>query len=187
MAKTKSAIYIIYEDNVRKAKDELSKLDCNSNTKCRIEDFKGLSGWVFEQTIQSELRKKLKSYNFEFSEQCKLNTQMLISNEPKKLKSNGIIDLKISNGIINDKVVFIEIKLSGLYNIKDVAKYEKYHDVIVSNPDYTYLYITAEESCAKYIKGIQHALEVKNSFFLDTGGINEWQRFADRIVEALNT
>lgn len=153
-----SELQDIYRKNIFDAKSQLNALNYCSKSGC---DCKGLSGWVFEQTIQDELKQILKPYNFQFSEQCKLNTE--------KLKSNGIVDLKISNGIMKDKVVFIEIKLSGLYSPHDVERYEKYQNVIVSNPNYTYLYITGGESYSKYIIGIQQALGPNNSFFFNKG------------------
>jgi hypothetical protein len=124
--------------------------------------FTGLSGWVFEQTIQYCLRRELKArkVEVEIAEQEKLQP---------RIKADLIIGCAV-----------IEIKQSGLYTRSAITKYEKYRKA-ANTRGLEYLFVTGGERYQPYRDGISKALGKENAFFLDTNG--EWKRFISRLVQ----
>ncbi len=151
----------LYDQNLSLAKVKLAEL----NVYCgRTPNFGGLSGWVFEQTIQYCLRKELngKGVKPEIAEQVSLG-------------GRAKADLVIGK-------MAIKIKTSGLFGMGDVERYRRYRGV-AQEMGLTYLFFTQTESYAPYHKGIVSALGAKNVFFLDEPG--NWNRFVTRIVREL--
>lgn len=176
MGNNKVLISIEFDKNLIKAKKKLKDLNFNRQDSV---DFKGLSGWVYEKTIQDCLKTRfeLDGHDFIFTEQCKLRTV--------DVDSKGIIDLKIENKV-NKKIVLIEIKTSGLFSANDPERYRVYNNVIGSNTNCTYLYITGHETCGTYKSKMQLYMGYDKSFFLDReDDIDEWERFVETIIAIL--
>ncbi len=124
----------------------------------------GLSGWVFEQAVQSCIKEELEAREstVDIGEQVPLGG---------KIKA----DLAVGT-------VAIEVKRRGLFGAGDMEKYRAYRQMANAN-GLEYLYITGQESYQPYRNRTVHALGRENAFFLDTPG--EWARFINRLVELL--
>lgn len=127
--------------------------------------FQGLSGWVFEQTIQSCLCEELKAVgiNAHFKEQ-------------EKLVGRAKVDL-----LIDDKIA-IEIKAGGIMDSDAANRYANYRDKAVRN-GWSYLYVTLQESHGPFRQAMTDAFKKGNAFFLDTLG--DWANLVDRLVTLL--
>ena len=152
----------LYSANNRAAISYLTQLEvfCGNEP-----HFTGLSGWVYEQTIQYCIRQELQGKKeVDISEQTKLG-------------SRGKADLQIGERVA------IEIKLRGLFSPKDITKYEKYRQV-ANSVGVQYLYLTSGESYKPYRDGIAKVIGAENTFFLDVRG--DWRRFIKRLLQLLN-
>ena len=100
-----AAISELCQRNLDRAKALLRKLEVFCGNDCKVG---GLSGWVFEQTVQYCLQKELKAQGIQQSitEQCGLGG---------KAKA----DLAIGS-------LAVEIKLKGLFGVADVERYGRY-------------------------------------------------------------
>lgn len=151
----------LYQRNLEDAKALLSKLEVFCGNDCNIG---GLSGWVFEQTVQYCLRQELAALGLHpsITEQCGLGG---------KAKA----DLAVG-------CLAVEIKLKGLFGSDQVERYGRYRQA-ANGRGLQYLFITKEESHGPYWQGIQKTLGTESTFFLDVSG--EWKRFVTRIVAEL--
>ncbi len=133
MAKfNESDIRHLFDLNLKQAERKLASLKfCSKKTP----EFQGLSGWVFEQTIQFCISKELKAKGIhpEFDEQ-------------KSLEGKARVDIVIN------KHVAIEIKLAGLFDGTAAARYHKYRKN-AEKLGYTYLYVTMQEGYGPYKPG----------------------------------
>ncbi|MEI6579543.1 MAG: hypothetical protein ACOYMF_17955 [Bacteroidales bacterium] len=170
-----------YNANIDETKRKLKKLPfCSPNEIA----FKGLTGWVFEQTFQKCLKEQLidrQKKEYEFEEQIKLSAICKGDN-----KSLGIVDLMIKNG---KKKLMIELKFGGFYGKDDGERYKKYRNNIKSIKDgsiYEYIYITGSETSPTYREKAKEAFEGANCFFFDEKAeIDSWEKLIKRITEFL--
>lgn len=103
----KKAIPGKYESNLKIAKAALASLEF-----CCSEEpsFQGLSGWVFEQTVQDCLRKQLNALGIRAEIQ-----------EQATLAGRARADLLIGSAVA------IEIKAKGLFDKNAASRYCRYH------------------------------------------------------------
>jgi hypothetical protein len=150
-----------YTDNLENANHALRNLDFARDS---IVNFKGLNGWVFEQTIRQclmdELRDKLDDIAFK---------------DQEKLTGRATIDLVVGR-------VAIEIKSGGLFS-DESEKYTKWR-VAAYSMGWDYLYITLDETYPPFKVSAKKAFGYENTFFLNDPG--SWSKFVNRVVE-LNT
>jgi hypothetical protein len=158
---TQSQVWKVYEDNLGSAEKALKRLQVFSG---RSPTFTGLTGWVFEQTIQYCLRSDLEARGLSFTIE-----------EQAKLGARGKADLLLGR-------VAIEVKLSGLFSEAGIATYRKYSK-LAHKARLDYLYITGGERYKHYRDGVASAVGPQNVFFLDTP--REWNRFVNRVVALL--
>lgn len=150
-----------YDYNLIQAQNKLKELEifCGEEPK-----FLGLNGWVFEKTIQSCIREEFRNQNIiaNFTEQF-------------PIESRKKVDLKINN-------VCLDIKVSGLYDKKEIKKHEERRNIIKSQ-NMEYIFLTGQETHEPYEKGIISIFGNEYSFFLfNRQRENEWQRFIDKLV-----
>ena len=100
-----STIWTLFDASLKRAKLNLSKLKVFCGRK---PNFAGLSGWVFEQTIQHCIKKELKVKRFA----VEIAEQVSVGGRAKA-------DLTVGKAAI-------EIKTSGLFGLSDVRRYRKY-------------------------------------------------------------
>ena len=155
------AIWKMHLRNLKQAKDKLAELEVYCN---KPPMFGGLSGWIFEQTIQTCLRKELEAFGChpEFQEDIRIG---------RKRADLGI-----------DNLIAVEIKSAGLFSKEEAERYGKYK-VSAAQNGLEYLFLTSGEHCAVYRHGIIEAVGTENVFFLDD--IKDWGRFVARITELL--
>jgi hypothetical protein len=127
----------------------------------REPNFAGLSGWVFEQTVQYCIRKELKDEEIE----AKIVEQVSLGGRAK-------VDLTVGK-------VAIEIKTSGLFGFSDVQRYQQYR-MLAEAKEFRYVFLTQGENYRPYRSGIIKALGNSNVFFLSTSG--EWARFVALLI-----
>jgi hypothetical protein len=151
-----------FESNLKTAKGSLASLEF-----CCSEEpsFQGLSGWIFEQTVQDCLRKELKALGIRAEIQ-----------EQASLGGRAAVDLLIGSAVA------IEIKAKGLFDRNAASRYCKYR-VAAEERGYCYLYLTLQESYLPYRKAMLEALGQENTFFLDTPG--DWSRLVKRAIQLL--
>ncbi|MDE3236444.1 MAG: hypothetical protein KGO81_10855 [Bacteroidota bacterium] len=163
----------IFNDNFIKASNVLKTLDFYSNRHTNEEiNFRGLVGWVFEETIFSCLNNELNSLNLrhELKVQFNLSSLFVIGK-----KSKGKADLYLHTDKQN---YLIELKHTGVFGIADYDKYRKYRE-IVNNNNFKYLYLTKGESYEKFVTECKNIFGSENAFFLDKDG--DWEKFINLI------
>jgi hypothetical protein len=151
----------LFESNLAEAKASLSKLSfCSTETP----NFKGLSGWVFEQTVVHCLGQELRSRGIHatFREQVSLGGRVTT-------------DLLVGN-------LAIELKAAGVFHKSAAIRYGKYKNA-AEKKGYSYLYLTLRETYHPYRQAMQVCLGNENAFFLDTRG--DWRRLVERITQEL--
>ncbi|MFZ1933539.1 MAG: hypothetical protein WCB27_21825 [Thermoguttaceae bacterium] len=155
-------IRTVFQRNLESAKSNLAELEVFCGRKA---DFGGLSGWVFEQTIQYCLQKELDARG--------LSHDM---KEQQPLDGRAKVDLLIGGRLA------IEIKSRGLFGRTDIERYRRYSEAAKQH-GLVYLFLTASESYQPYRDGIADAVGREGVFFLDVVG--SWDRFLMRIVNEL--
>ena len=155
------SIQKLHNKNLKKAKRLLTKLKVWCGEEPNIG---GLTGWVFEQTIQYCLTKefKAKGIKSEITEQHSLGGRVKA-------------DLLIGK-------VAIEVKSSGLFSLDEGEKYGRYKQAAVEL-GLKYLFVTQWEDSELYRKSIKSALGTKDVFFLNQP--KEWPRLVNRLVAEL--
>ncbi|MRR35596.1 hypothetical protein EG829_13145 [bacterium] len=162
-----STVNDFYEKNLEEAKTLLKSLPfC-----CGFQPaFSGLTGWVFEQTIQHCIRNELK----ELKLQAEIEEQVCLIGRAK-------IDLRVGK-------TAIEIKTSGLFSRDDILKYKRYQ-AEAETKGWRYILLSIGETTFR--EGIIDALGKDNVVLLyeRDGSWNpnsgEWQRFMKIIVEGV--
>jgi hypothetical protein len=152
-----NAVEQIYQENLSSARLLLSSL---SVAEGREPTTKGLTGWVYEQTIRHCLSGELREYGLT----PKIEEQVPLYGRTK-------VDLLV------DKVA-IEIKALGIFG-NDLRKYSGYR-LKSEEKGWSYLYVTRAESYKPYRTAMQSAFGNECAFFLDTDG--EWARFISAII-----
>jgi len=158
MKYTEKTLESNYSDNLNKAKQALRNLDFV----CGVElDFKGLNGWVFEQTIRKclidELVDKLQSYDVR---------------EQETLKGRATVDLVLGRAAI-------EIKSGGLFK-DESEKYAKLRTAAIGK-GWEYLYITRDETYVPFKESAKKAFGEDKAFFLNEEGT--WMKFVEKVIE----
>jgi hypothetical protein len=158
-----------FDDNLIQASNALKKLDFCSSTHTSEElNFKGLVGWVFEETIFNCLKKELNSLNLRHQLRVQFNLSTLAVSGKK---SKGKADLYLHTEKQN---YLIELKHTGVFGLSDCDKYRKYREII-NNNGYKYLYLTKGESYEKFVNECKNIFDSENAFFLDKDG--DWEKF----------
>ena len=156
-----------YEKNLEEAKCLLKSLPCC----CGVHPaFSGLTGWVFEQTIQHCIQKELK--------ELKLQADF---DEQVTLIGRARVDLRVGT-------TAIEIKTSGLFSKDDIEKYKKYQ-AEAAVKGWRYVLLSIGETTFR--DGVIEALGKENVVLLyEREGSwkpnsGEWQRFMEMIVQGV--
>ena len=155
------AILKLFESNLKTAQTSLARLRFCC---CKDPSFQGLSGWVFEQTVQYCLHKELKVSEVR-AEIC----------EQVSLGGRAKADLLIGT-------VAVEIKARGLVDGDAASRYCGYK-IAAEQKGYSYLYVTLQESYLPYRKAMIKGLGQQNTFFLNTAG--DWSRLIKRVTHLL--
>jgi hypothetical protein len=122
---------------------------------------RGLSGWVFEQTVRSGIEAELKKKKIK----CEISEQVSIGGRAK-------IDLVIGN-------VALEIKVSGFYdNIEE--KYSEYRKRI-EKKGLAYFYVTLYEDWLPNLKMAARVFGSKKVFVLSNP--RDWKRLVSELVK----
>ena len=124
--------------------------------------FGGLSGWVFEKTIQKCIRESLAS-----------RRDALPIDEQFSLGGRVKADLKVGT-------VVVEIRSAGLFGQADIDKYRTCKSAARSL-GLRFVFLSLYESHQPFRAGVTDALGAENVFFLreDAGS---WQRFIDLLL-----
>jgi hypothetical protein len=129
---------------------------------CEKPSFHGLSGWVFEQTIQHCLCKELEARGIK----AEIKEQVSLGGSSKA-------DLRVGT-------VLMEIKARGLFDSEAAMRYGRY-SAAARERGYSYLFITAQETYKPYRAAVKEAVGRTNAFFLDEPG--DWARFVQRLLK----
>lgn len=148
----------LYKENLSDAKQRLASLLVAEG---REPTTKGLSGWVYEQTIRHCLSQELKALG------------MLPSiKEQEPLYGRIKIDLLVGRAAV-------EIKALGSFG-DDARKYSGYKTK-VEEKGWAYFYLTSSETYHRYRSETESVFGKERAFFLDTPG--EWERFVKEILK----
>lgn len=152
----------LFEENLKQAQRKLSEIRAFCG---EAPEFSGLSGWVFEKTMQHLIRREFRKRGIKpaFCEQV-------------SLEGHARIDLTI-----DDKIA-LEIKSRGLFSSDAFGRYRHYR-AVARKKGFRYLYVTLGETYLPYRRGIIRVFGRRNAFFLDRAG--EWRRFIETLCHAL--
>ena len=125
---------------------------------------KGLSGWIYEQTVRSCIEDELKD------EICGIDIDEQVS-----LHGRAKLDLVIGR-------VAIEIKGGGFFGAADAEKYRVYRKAVESSGR-RYVYLTAHETYQPYRDLAVDIFGEEYAFFLDSKGT--WKKFIKTIRKEL--
>ena len=149
----------LYHENLTEAKQRLSLLTVAEG---RNPNFRGLNGWVFEQTIRHCLSEEL----MEFGQYPTVEDQVPLYGRVK-------IDMLIGK-------IAIEVKGAGSFGKADDKKYSDYR-VKVEEKGWIYYYVSGIETYSPYRRATKSTFGRERTFFLDTEG--EWQRFVKAVAD----
>lgn len=155
---TQKEVRNLYNRSLASAQTYLGRLKvCSRNEP----SFAGLTGWVFEQTIEYCIRREVraKRYRITIGDQVKIGHR-------------GKVDLVVGS-------VAIEIKQSGIFTENAITRYRRRAKEARAG-GLEYLYLTGGERHRPYRSGIIWAVGRENAFFLDTPG--QWNRFVRRVL-----
>ncbi len=161
MKYTESDIESLYEAALADAHKRLAGV---SVARGRAPAVKGLSGWVYEQTVRSCIEDELKDE----LEGVEIGEQMSLHGRAK-------LDLVIGS-------VAIEIKGGGFFGAPDAEKYRIYRKAVESS-EKRYIYLTAHEAYKPYRALAIDIFGEKNAFFLDSKGA--WRKFIKTIQKEI--
>ncbi len=151
----------LYRQNLEHSRQLLASL---SVAEGREPNIRGLSGWVYEQTIQYCLREELQLRGLS----PKIDEQVSIGGRAK-------IDLLV------DKIA-IELKSKGAFSSNFSERYRKYRDN-VEKKGWIYMYVTGRERYDKYRQMALSTFGKNRAFFLDNKG--DWERFINEVDRTL--
>ena len=152
----------LYQENLSSAWQLLASLPVAEG---RHPMSKGLSGWIYEQTIRYCLCQEL-------------NDLEIAPDIEEQVTLHGRIKVDLLLGKLA-----IEIKALGIFGKDDAVKYVK-HRVKVEAKGWKYFYLTRGESYHPYRISMQSTFGEERAFFLDTEG--DWERFLSEIIKNLN-
>ena len=154
-----ATILELYQRNWHRAKLLLSKLEVFCGNECKVG---GLSGWVFEQTVQFCLQKELEDRGI----RVELQEQVSLGGRAKA-------DFGVGN-------LAIEIKSKGLFSKEDTETLPPLQEGSGEEGIEIPLFDVGGVVYLPYRRGIIAALGANAVFFLDTPG--DWRRFVTRIA-----
>jgi len=162
-----SSVNDFYEKNLEEAKCLLMSLPfcCGDQP-----SFSGLTGWVFEKTIQHCIRRELKEMKLE----ADIEEQACLLGRAK-------VDLRVGT-------TAIEIKTSGLFSREDIFKYQKYKTEAEAK-GWRYIFLSIGETTFR--QGIIEALGKENVVLLYeydgswSPSNGEWQRLMEIVAEGV--
>jgi hypothetical protein len=161
------SIQELFDSNLNKAKESLGSLEFCCSDKV---SFGGLTGWVFERTIEHCLREELKARGIP----PQIEKQVPLEGRAKA-------DMKVGPAVL-------EVKEKGLFDRNAPDRYGRYARAARSKGN-SYLFLALRETHLPYLEDVENALGHQNAFFLFKGKSKEpsgdWQRFIDRILEEL--
>lgn len=150
----------LYVKNLEQAKQKLSKLEVYCG---KSPTFGGLTGWVFEQTIQYCICKEFRAKGIE-----------------PKIEEQISLGGRVKADLIVEKIA-IEIKAKGLFGSDDAERYGRYGKAARAY-GYEYIFVTLSESYRPYQEAIIKSLGKGNTFFMSEAG--DWNRFIRRLLNA---
>lgn len=127
-----------------------------------VPEFRGLRGWVFEQTVRHCLRQELVARGLD----PPIREQWRIAGTRK------VADLLVER-------VAVEVKESGLFAYASVAKYRDCQ-AHTTAAGFHYLYRAGVKTNPRLRAGMRDAVGAESAFYLDHAG--DWRRFVDRLV-----
>lgn len=151
----------LYERSLAQAREKLREIEVFCNTDAA---FGGLSGWVFEQTIQHciEMELQAKGLEVEIRQQA-------------PLVGRAKADLAVGS------FAAIELKSNGIYSKDDIEKYKRYKQAALEKGFNRYLYLSWDEGYLPYKNGLNEALGEENVFYIEN--TMEWSRFISELTE----
>jgi hypothetical protein len=148
----------LYKDNLKAARKLLASLPVAEG---REPNTKGLSGWIYEQTIRYCLSQELMTLGL-----CPVMEEQI------PLYGRTKIDLLVGR-------VAVEIKALGSFG-DDARKYSKYR-AKVEERGWVYFYLTGSETYERYRSETASAFGREHTFFLDKEG--DWERFVTEVAK----
>lgn len=154
----KDKVESLYQENLSYARRLLTSLPVAEG---REPTTKGLSGWVYEQTIRYCL-----------SQELTLSGIFPVIKEQVSLYGRSKVDLLVGR-------VAVEIKALGSFG-DDAKKYSAYR-AKVEEKGWAYCYLTRSETYPRYRLAAECAFGKDRAFFLDTPG--DWERFVKEVLK----
>ena len=147
-----------YNAALNDAAKRLSSLEVANGRPIKI---KGLSGWIFEQTVRTCLEEELSAQGISPT----IEDQVPIG-------GRASADLKVGCAVI-------EIKAAGFFGGDEGTRYLGYRNNIEAK-GWHYLYLTLHETYRPYVEVAQNAFGKEKAFFLDQG--DSWESFVSTVI-----
>lgn len=160
MIHDEQTVEALFQQSLQEAKNLLAGLSVAGG---REPSFSGLTGWVFEKTIQHCIRQELELRGLAE----KIEEQI-------PLKGRAKVDLGVGR-------IAVEIKTLGLFGQDQVAKCKKYQSEAAER-GYRYVFLSRTERTFR--TAIMESLRPENVVFLDEPS-GEWKRFIEIIADDL--
>ena len=151
----------LYQENLSAARKLLASLPVAEGREPTTKT-KGLTGWVYEQTIRHCLSQELKA----------LGISPIIK-EQVTLYGRATIDLLVGR-------VAVEIKALGSFG-GDARKYSGDRAAKVEEKGWVYCYLTQSETYRSHRLATESAFGKERAFFLDAQG--DWERFVKAVLK----
>ena len=152
-----------YQKALEEAKQKLASLDVTCGRPINV---KGLSGWVFEQTVRTCLEEELNERGITVTIQ-----------EQVSIGGRATIDFLVG-------AIAIEVKAAGFFSDDDGARYSTYRKRAEAN-GWHYLYLTLCETHRPYVESARKSFGDDKAFFLDQK--DSWLRLVATVVRLLGS
>ena len=149
-----------YHAALKQAEQKLASVDVACGRPVNV---RGLSGWVFEQTVRTCLEEELKNLGIEVD----VKEQVTIGGRVR-------IDLLFG-------CVAVEVKAAGFFG-DESNRYSGYRKM-VEKKGWHYLYLTLHETYKPYVGMARKAFGSDKAFFLDQK--NSWPQFVSTVVRLI--
>ena len=160
MIHDEQSVEAMFQQSLQEAKNLLAGLSVAGG---REPSFGGLTGWVFEKTIQHCIRQELESRGLS----AEMKEQIPLSGRAK-------VDLGVGR-------IAVEIKTLGLFGRDQFAKCKKYQSDAAER-GYRYVFLSRTETY--FETAIMEALAPENVVLFDRPS-GEWKRFIEIIADDL--
>lgn len=159
MIYNENTIQRVYEANFREIQRQLQNLPvyCGGEP-----NFRGLAGWIFEQTIQHCLRRELEEMNLD------------VEIEEQIISGGANIDLLIGN-------TAIDVNPGRPFSEEDITKYVN-NQIEAKKRNWLYIFLNLYENT--FQPRIIDALGKENTILLQNNN-GEWERFVSIITDRL--